>query len=313
MANEITEALLETNGGRVSQVLSALVLEQLYDPTDLRSLLRFVPPAFSGSDTVRVTLDAVPGAYAAASSEISGGQSNSAYTTGKFDLAIARYVRQYQMGDLFGITSPGAPIDAQRVVGKLIDGVTLTMTDLICAMFANVASSVGTTTVNLSVDNIYSAMFQLNSSNVPRGPAGKWACVLHPVQINDLVNSLRSETGAMQYQQATAEMLAVKGPGFHGSWNGVDFWQSDSVATANAAEDRDGCMFGYGAFAYTMAPTAQLVGQFVNPGDVLIDAGVILVERNRDATNGMTTAIGNFYPALAEEEDLRACRIVTDA
>lgn len=309
MASEVTEASLESAGGRVSQILSALVLEQLYDPTDLRSLLRFVPPEFSGSDTLRVTLDAVPGAYTAATNETTGGQSNSAYTTSKFDLAIARYVKQYQMTDLFGVTSPGAPIDAQRVVGKLIDGVTLTMTDLIVALFANIASSVGTSGVNLSVDNIYSAMFQLNSQSVP----GPFACVLHPVQINDFITSLRAEPGAMQFQAATADMLALKGPGYKGSWNGVDFWQSDSVATANASADRDGCMFGYGAFAYTMAPTAPLVGAFVAPQNVLIDAGVILVERNRDATNGMTTAIGNFYPAVVEEEDLRACRIVTDA
>lgn len=309
MAQEITEALLETNGGRVATLLSALTFEQLYDPTDLRQHLVFVPPEFAGSDTLRVTLDAVPGAYAAASSETSGGQSNSAYTTSKFDLTPARYVRQYQMTDLFGITSPGAPIDAARVVKKLIDGVTLTMTDLITALFANVASSVGTSGVNLSVDNIYSAMFQLNSQNVP----GPFAAVLHNVQINDFISSLRAEPGAVQFQAATAEMLALKGPGFKGSWNGVEFWQSDSVATANAGADRDGCMFGYGAFAYTMASTAPLVGAFIAPQDVLIDAGVILVERSRDATNGMTTAIGNFYPAVVEKEDLRACRIVTDA
>ena len=36
MADEVTYASLESTGGRVGAVLSALVLEQLYDPTDLR-------------------------------------------------------------------------------------------------------------------------------------------------------------------------------------------------------------------------------------------------------------------------------------
>jgi hypothetical protein len=312
MANEITEALLESNGGRVGQVLSALVLERLYDPSDLRALMQFVPWAAQGSDTMRVTLDAVPGSYSAASTEISGGQSNSAYTTSKFDLTVARYVRQYQATDLFAIGGP--PVTLASIAQKLSIGVGLTITDLLTALFANVASSVGTSGQNLSADNIYSAMFQLNSSNVPRAAGSRWACVLHPVQINDLVTSLRSEVGAMQYQSATADMLAVKGPGFHGTWNGVDFFQSDSVATANAAEDRDGCMFESGAFAYSLASIRALPGQqMIDPDDLIVDADIFMVERSRDATNGMTTLIGNFYPAVVEKEDLRACRVVTDA
>jgi hypothetical protein len=312
MANEITEALLETNGGRIGQVLSALVLEQLYDPSDLRSLMQFIPWSVQGSDTMRITLDAVPGAYSAASSETSGGGSNSAYTTGKVDLAVARYLRIYQATDLFAVT--GGPVTVANIAAKLSQGVGLTITDLLTALFPNVANSVGTSGVNLSVDNIYSAQFQLNSSNVPRAPGSGWACVLHPVQINDLVTSLRSETGAMQWQAATAEMLSAKGPGFQGMWNGIEFYQSDSVATANAGADRDGCLFGFGAFAYSLAPIRSIPGQqMIDPDDLVVDADIFMVERSRDAPNGMTSFIGNFYPATAEREDLRAVRIVTDA
>jgi hypothetical protein len=308
MANEVSNASFVTNGGRVAHILAPLVFEQLWDPADLRALMTFVPYDVVGSATVRATLDAVPGALSAASSETSGGGSNSAYTTGKFDLTVARYLRIYQPTDLFGIS--GGPIDAVHVARRLSIGAGLTITDLLCAMFANIANSVGTSGVNLSVDNLYSAQFQLNSSLA----SGPYACVLHPVQMNDFRSSLRAEPGAIQFVPATADMLATKGPGFQGSWNGIEFYQSDSVATANASADRDGCMFAAGAFAYTLAPVMSRLGPaHIDPDDIIVDVGELMVERSRDAANGMTSFIANMYPATAEKEDLRAVRIVTDA
>ncbi len=308
MANEIANSLLVTNGGRQSLVLSALLRQQLYDPTDLRSAMDFIPFSAPGSATMRGTLDAVPGAATAASSETSGGQSNSAYTTAKFDLTVARYVKQYQVTDLFGVTSEGAPIDFAAVVRKLNEAVGLTMTDLLCAAFPNLATSVGTTLVNLSVDTIFLAQFALNLANV----GGQYICVLHPQQINDFITSLRAEPGAMQFVAATPEMIAIHGPMARGMWNGIVFLQSDSVTLVNASADRAGAMFGQGCFAYTMAPVRPLLGQ-IPAGNVLADAGLALVELARDATNGMSTAILNFYPAIAEVEDLRGVQIVTDA
>ena len=62
MANEVTAAALIAEGGLVSEILSDLILEQLYDPTDLTSLMVRVPWNSGGSDTIRSTLDAIPGA-----------------------------------------------------------------------------------------------------------------------------------------------------------------------------------------------------------------------------------------------------------
>ena len=78
MANEVKFGAdgvdgLVTSGGRVAEVLSALVRQQLYDATDLRSVMTLIPWNAVGSDKMEVTLDAIPGAFAAASSEISGG------------------------------------------------------------------------------------------------------------------------------------------------------------------------------------------------------------------------------------------------
>ena len=100
-AATIDTAQLITNGGLVQEVLSDLVLEALYDPTDLTALMTRVPWNAGGSDTLRSTIDAAPGAYTARASEIDGSNiANAAYATGKFDLIPAGYSRRYQLTDL---------------------------------------------------------------------------------------------------------------------------------------------------------------------------------------------------------------------
>ena len=305
MANEITHALLQTNGGQVASYLSRYLREQLYDPTDLRAVCDFVPfEANMGSDTMDVTVDAVPAASAAASSEISGGQSNAAYTTSRYSHAVARYVRQYQWSDLPGIT--GGPISREVITANLVRGVSLKFTDLITALFPALTAGVDTTGVALNVDGIYDCQYALNANNVP----GPYYVVLYNTQMNHFRDALRAELGAIQWQAPTAEMLRTRGPGYQGAWNGIEFWQSDSVTAVNTNTDSSGAMFGRGAFEWTYGPVAGILAN-INPGDVLFATPELFVERNRDATNGLTTPILNHYPGVATRESARAVEIIT--
>lgn len=309
MANEISHGTLQTNGGQVASVLSDMVFQQLFDATDLRQLMQFHDvDNYVGSDTVDVTKDAVPAAAAAATSETVGGQSNTAYTTSKFQLAWARYVLQYEMTDLLAIN--GGPIGMQRVIDKLQVSIGLTLTDGLTALFPSLSNSVTPGSgIDLDVDTIYAAQFQLNNSLVP----GDYACVLYPEQFNNFQQSLRSEPGAVQFQQATADMLRLSGPGFKGSWNGIRFFQSDSVTAVDASANSSGAMFGFGCFGYTLRNWRRIQqNMMISPSDVLADFGVGFVERNRDATNGMSEAILNLYPAWVEQEDARGVEIVSD-
>lgn len=305
MADEITFSTLSSTGGRISEVLSALVRQQLYDATDLRSVMTLIPWSAVGSDKMEVTLDATPGAFAAATSETVGGFSNSAYTTSKFALQVARYARQYQVTDLFGIT--GGPIDLDRVVNKLVEGAGLTMTDLLCNLFNSLSNSVGTSGVDLDVDTIYDALFQLNTSNA----SGPYTAVLQAEQMNNFRSSLRGETGAIQFREATAETLQSRGPGYQGDFLGIRFYQSDSVAKINTNADYSGAMFVDGCWAYTMAPVRALQS-YIPEGNIVVDAGEVLVELSRDADNAMSTCIANMYPAIVEVEDARGVEIVSD-
>ena len=303
MANEVLYSDLVTNGGAVAEVLSAMVVEQLYDPTDLRSVCQRIDYNTFGSTQMAITKDAIPGAFSGPTGEAASG-SNSAYTTGEFTLSVAKYVRAYELSDLVGIS--GSPIDLDRIVRNLTAGVSLTMTDLICDAFGNLGTSSGTSGVNLSVDDIYDAQFKLNIA----ANSGPYTCVLAPIQMNDFRSSLRSESGAIQFEAASADMLATKGPGFQGTWNGIQFYQSDSVATNGG--NREGAMFADGCFAYTMAPFSLLQGH-VPQSNILVDAGELLVELVRDGYGGQTAAVAHMYPAVAEREDGRGVLISTDA
>lgn len=299
---EIKYSGLLSTGGRISAVLSALVMEKLHDPTDLRSVMTLVPWNALGSDTMDVTIDAAPGAYASAAEAAS--TTGSAYTTSKFQLQAVKKTRVYTMTDLFGVT--GGAIDLERVVANLTAGVGLTMSDLLCTLFPSITNSVGSTGVNLSIDNVYSAQYQLNLSNA----AGEYTMVLHPQQMNDFRAGLRVEAGAIQYVPATAEMLATRGAGFQGFWNGIAIYQSDSVETVNTGADYNGAMFSSSGFAYTMAPARSAL---VPQESILVDAGELLVELQRNAQAGTTHAVANIFTGVSSNQDLAAVGIITDA
>ena len=113
---------LETMGGAVAEVLAAEVLEQLYDPTDIRATVTRLPWTSMGSDTMSVTQDAVPGGFTAPGQNTT--LAATAYTTTHFDLTVAAYRRAYAIDDLIPVA--GGAIDIDRMVANLMQGVALT-------------------------------------------------------------------------------------------------------------------------------------------------------------------------------------------
>jgi len=306
MANEVSYASLLSAGGRVARILSSLLHTNLYDPTGLRALMTFIPYSPMGSSTMNVTKVTRGSVMAAASTELSSGFSNTALSTGNYDLVVARYGLKMQPTDLMKIT--GGALDVNYVVGVLTESLDLTLTDLLTALFSNIAGNVGTSSADLTVDDFFDAVYYLNLQNNP----GQLSVVLHNQQINDLIESIRGEAGPMQFRTDAQGLLQAPGVGFRGQFAGVAVYQSDSCALVNSSADRQGCMFSEGASAYTLAPVAAL-DPMINPADILVATPEMFVERVRDGANGMTSLIANAYPGTAEAEDLRACRVTTDA
>lgn len=112
----------------------------------------------------------------------------------------------------------------------------------ITALFASFSNSVGTTTVDLSLANLLSAIYTLEAANAPKPYVG----VLHPIQISDMRTALESNANApfrSEGIRAGTNELGPAGNGFAGEWFGLPLYFSTNVPTANAAADRAGGIF----------------------------------------------------------------------
>mgnify|MGYP001583050530 CR=1 FL=1 len=308
MALESSYAAFLSAGGRVTRVLSSRVHESLSDPTGLRKLMDQHEWDGGGSATSNVTRVTRGLVMAAATSEIVGGATNTLPTTTNFDITVARYLATVAPTDLFRITDGG--INVPYLVGLLTESLDLTLTDLLTALFANVAGNVGTSGNDMTVDDFYDAIYYLNLNLNGNSNAGDLAAVLHQQQLNDFIESIRGEVGPMQFREDAQGLLDAPGVGFVGQFAKVPIYQSDSVVSTGA--DRRGCMFGRGAFAYKLAPVGAM-DPMINPADILVGTPEMFIERSRDSANGITNLYVNSYPGTAEQEDLRAVRITTDA
>ena len=304
VTNATTYGTIETNGGAVAELLAAEVLQQLFDPTDIRATVTRIAYNPMGSDTLNVTKDMVPGAFTAPGQNTT--LNATTYTTSHFDIEVAAYRRAYALGDLVPVS--GSPIDLDRAVSNLMQGVALTMTDLIAALFPSFTAQAGTALVALDTDAVYDGIFALTTA-LNSGPA---ACVLHPVQFNDFISSLRAESGAAQWLPATGAMLAQRGPGFKGSWMNVDFYVSDSVGLDGAGTSYVGGLYTPGAIAYSMANVASM-GVHVPASNVILNAGELLVELDRTASDGVSAAYATMFAGASMAEDGRGVEIISDA
>ena len=112
----------------------------------------------------------------------------------------------------------------------------------ITALFASLSSTVGTTTVDLSLANILEAIYTLEVANAPKPYVG----VLHPIQISDMRTALETNANSPFQSQgirAGTNELGPAGNGFAGEWFGLPIYFSTNVPTANAAADRAGGIF----------------------------------------------------------------------
>ena len=112
----------------------------------------------------------------------------------------------------------------------------------ITALFASFSNTVGTTTVDLTLANILSAIYTLEAANAPKPYVG----CFHPVQISDMRTALETNANSpfqSQGIQAGTNELGPAGNGYAGSWFGIPLYFSTNVPTANAAADRAGGIF----------------------------------------------------------------------
>lgn len=229
--------------------------------------------------------------------------SNTALTDASAVCTVARQALQYELSDLARGTESLGVASHMRIAQSLVASGGMRLQDMLANLVDNFATTVGTTTLDLTLDDYVDATISLDLLSVP----GPYLAMLHPRQYGDFRNALLSAGGAVQYLDATAQQIQLNGQGFKGSFLGVDIVQSSKVPTANGGDDRAGGMFGRGALGYKImtVPPDPFVPAFYS--------GPFMVEFERNASAALTEAVGNLYAGVVEIEDLRGVSIITDA
>lgn len=307
MANEILFSTLSGNA-RVSAVLHQTILEKLTDKASLVNhpyILNFGNLNGSGSSALQVPVVGLGGYNAMAAVADGSAASNTAITTGAATITIARQALVRQISDLAQLTSNGPMnVTVEALAEDMVGAFNKRVTAMLCGLSSGFSTSVGSTGVNLSVSTFYDAIFALQLT-----ANDSFMAILHPQQINDLVSSLRSETGPGQYLAATGEQVNAKGPGYRGSLFGVELFGSTQVPTANAGADYLGYMFSKGAVGYATGSAAPIRGA----ADIILPAGTpIVVELSRNAEAGLNTITGSAFVGVAELDDARGVGILSD-
>lgn len=304
----IEYSALQSASLRLAFMIEAEVRQQLADMASIRQYIDFAGDITgSGSDTLKLRL-ASWGAkqpFASIGEAAEASATSLSYSTAS--ITIGRSALRYDISDLAVMTGLGRDLDPFLLGESMAMSAEARIMELITATFSSASSSVGTTTVDMDVDDFLDAVYQLEltNNNAP------FLCCLHPVQFTDLQRSLRSENNNfMAFQAPTAEISKIKGQGYAGSYMGVDIFKSDKCPTANAGEDRVGLMWGRGGLAYGIGTPAPLMAA----GAEMRPAGTpVVVSFQRDESKALTEIVGHLYCGAALVEDDRTVKIVTDA
>ena len=306
MANEIF------NSGLGDLRLAAALHQELgLLLADRASLWRHPSIAFygdmqgSGSDVLEIPLAGLDGYNQMTAIAENASTTNTALIDASPNITIARQALQRQISDLAVLTD-SVGLTVERLAQDMVGAAAMRFQQMIAGITDDFTTTVSTTTVDLTVAKFLDGVFALTQASVP----GPYMAMLFPTQVTDLQGSLRSETGPIaQWVSSTQEMIAAKGPGFAGSFVGVDIFASSLVPTANAGADSAGGMWGYGAVGYAEGTPRALVGA----GGFQIPAGSpFLVEFERDSAAALTKVVGNYYVGVGIIQDGMGVTIISD-
>lgn len=217
------------------------------------------------------------------------------------DIAVVRGALMREITDLATLTGYANDVNPASLAASMAASYERYFNQQVAAAVSTLGTDV-TAAAGLTVDDYYDAIFTLELASVP----GPYFAMLAPVQVANLQESLRAEGGAVQFMPATAEMLQIKGQGYVGDLLGVSIFKSSDVTTA--AGDREGGMWGLGAFGYKTGTMQTPIGAVVTSPN-----SEIVVEFNRNAAAGITEIVGNAYLGVGLIEDARGVGLNSDA
>ncbi len=228
--------------------------------------------------------------------------SNTSLTDDSANIAVVRAGLRRDESDLAELTGAGGmDVTPELLAQSMVKESERYFDGTVATAVATASTNVGTSGVDMTHDDFVDGIYQLELNSVP----GPYFSMLHQRQLADWQESLRGEGGALQFQQATAAMLAIKGDNFVGEFLGVGNWVSADVTASGG--NREGGMWGFGAIGYKIGIPVIRFGDVIRPA-----SGPLAVEFQRDASAALTEIIGHFYSGVSVIEQDRLVGIVTD-
>lgn len=304
----MADFLYSTSGDlRVTEALAAdyeLLLADRFSLLGHPAIMYAGNCAASGSTVIKVPLAGLMGYDRMAAVAENAATSSTSVTDSSATITVARQAIERRISDINDmVDSIGLNLDA--LIADGVGSYAMRWMEMLCDLLDNFSSTVGTTAVDMDADDFFSAQFTLLQASVPT----PYLFVGYPVQVTDLQNSIRAESGPWQYRTDVQDFFTARGQGVQGSLNGVDIVASSLVPTANAGADSGGAMFGNGAIAYADGLPRAIRGA----GEVIFPAGTRLyTELERDASGALTKIVHNGFLGFAEIQDSKGVSIITD-
>ena len=91
----------------------------------------------------------------------------------------------------------------------------------------------------------------------------------------------------------------------------LDVFVSDSVGTDGAGSYQGG-LYTSGAIAYSLAPVASM-GVHVPAANIIVNAGDLIVELDRTASDGVSSAYATMFLGVSIAENNRGVEILSTA
>ncbi len=204
-----------------------------------------------------------------------------------------------------GVKANGGRIDVPEIVALCGRALGAKIETDLAAVFTNASQSVGSTGVDLSLQNIEDAIYTLKLGQARignptlQGMPGTMTgvqSVLHTRQASDFRTALRAANFAFMTPPEMAIFMnaGTFGSGFMGVYQGVAFWESTKPALSVDVADRIGAMF-----------VPRAIGFVTCGGPVL--------ELQRDASFRLTEIVLTQCLGAGEAADSDYVKIVTDA
>lgn len=303
--------MITTSGGggqhaALAAAATAFMLIALADRTSLRASAAIIylnqygaGRVASGSQTHNLPIFGLDGADAMTSVSEGSDVTETALSSALATVTTARKGLRRDITDQIRSIDPTGALNLSMLAQDGIASANSTLTQLIAALGSGFSRSVGTSGTTFSHDTFLAAKAKLIEALVP----GPYMCILSPYHFADWMTDLEARGGLTQWRPAAADMQILRGPGFQGTYDGVDIYTTAAVPSSGS--DKVGCMFGRGAIGF--AEQEIVYGPDAN---IVLAAGPIAVEAERNALGAVTRVITHYNVGVCEIEDARGVKII---